>query len=232
VWLIPTRNRPGLMVEMIAAMRATGDIPICAVMQDACEYAIDWPAHWHIHRSERHLEMSGALNALFKAHPGEPFYGMLDDHTRPLSPGWDAAMREWAGEWQIASFENNKNRVNPRTGKTRINCYALGGKLARALGWVWPNFVIHLWGDDALEDIGYELGILRHVPEARAETLLLRDGTLPADINSRRIWSGMSYPAHDEKAYRRWKNSEFRPLCQKLRWLMADYMPQTSPDAA
>lgn len=208
MWLIATRKRPHLMVELIEAMRKT-EIPVCAVMQDACEYDIDWPDHWKIHKSEEHLEMSGAINALFKLYPNEPFYGMLDDHTRPLSEGWATKMQAVAGTNRIASGWNLKNRF--KEGRMRINSYCMGGDLARELGWVWPDFVVHMYGDDVLEDIGYEWGILDFVEDAVFQPLLLRDGTLKPDENSKRMFRGRPYIPSDRAAYLQWKQRFVSP---------------------
>ena len=219
MWLIPTRKRPELMRGLIAAMQATGEVPACAVMQDGCEYEIEWPEHWKIHRSYAHLEMAGAINALFRLYPDEPFYGMLDDHTLPLMPMWATNMQAAAGSWKIASGWNQTNRY--RDGRMRINNYCLGGNLARALGWVWPDFVIHMYGDDVLEDIGYGLEIIEFVREAEFQPLLLRDGTLERDENSNRVFQGKPYIEHDRLAYTAWKRHDFKPLLEKLQKLTA-----------
>lgn len=203
------------MLDLIAAMEATGEIPVCAVMQDGCEYEIKWPAHWKIHRSDTHLEMQGAINALFRLYPDEPFYGMLDDHTQPLMPMWATNMAAAAGSRKIASGWNQKNRF--RDGKMRVNNYCMGGDLARTLGWVWPSFVVHLYGDDAIEDIGYGLQILEFVKEAEFRPLLLRDGTLERDENSKRQWQGKSYVERDRQAYTAWRRHELPKILSQLR---------------
>lgn len=213
MWLIPTRNRPELIFGLIGAMKTT-EFPVCAVMQDGCKYDLEWPAHWKVHHSEEHLEMAGALNAMFKLYPNEPFYGMLDDHTRPQSQGWATALQKEAGSWGLASGWNLTNRF--LNGRMRINCYAMGGDLARALGWVWPDFVTHLYGDDVLEDLGYGLGILQHVRQSVFKPLLLRDGTLKPDGNSKRMFKGEPYGPKDKAAYEAWKAKEFGPLLARL----------------
>lgn len=215
MWLIPTRNRPELMRALIVAMEATGEVPVCAVMQDDCEYDITWPSHWKIHKSDRHLEMAKAINGLFKLYPDEPFYGMLDDHTRPVSPGWSTALKAEAGSWGLASGWNLTNRF--LGGRMRINCYAMGGDLARSLGWVWPDFVVHLYGDNVLEDLGYELGMLKFVRGAVFKSLLLRDGSLKPDGNSKRMWNGRNYPPDDRRTYEEWKALKFRTEVNRLR---------------
>jgi hypothetical protein len=202
------------MVELIEAMKKTGEVPVCAVMQDQCEYDIAWPKHWKIHGSDEHLEMSGALNALFKLYPDEPFYGMLDDHTRPLTPKWATTLQEMAGTWKIASGWNLTNRF--KNNRMRLNCYCMGGELARALGWVWPDFVIHMYGDDVIEDIGYELGLLEFAEDAVFQSLLLRDGTLKPDENSRRLFKGKPYIPHDRDAYLAWRRDRFEETLARI----------------
>lgn len=202
------------MVGLIEAMKKTGDIPVCAVMQDACEYTIDWPDHWKVHQSDEHLEMAGSINALFKLYPNETFYGMLDDHTRPISPGWSQEMQKAAGRWNLASGWNLTNRM--KNERMRINCYAMGGDLARSLGWVWPDFVTHMYGDDALEDLGYELGVLKFVEDAVFRPLLLRDGTLKPDENSLRRFKGEPYIAKDRDAYLAWRKTKFKDTVARV----------------
>lgn len=218
MFFLATRNRPQHLAAVIESCRAVGDVPNVAVIHDGCEiYDIDWPDNWLRYRSAEHLEMAGAFRVLYAKLPGLLWYGYLNDHCHPLKPGWSAALVETAGRWGIASAVDTVQRTNPRTGRARINCYVLGGDLVRELGWVWPDFVVHLWGDDALEDIGYELGIMRHDERARMENRTLRDGSLHPDDNSRRTWRGLHYPRHDAQAYTQWKRGRFHALCDLLR---------------
>lgn len=216
MWLLCTRNRPRAMEEVIASMEATGEVPEVAVMVDGPMYNIGWPSHWHIYESFGHLEMQRALNALYKIYPGKKFYGILTDTHRPQTPGWSSKMIEAAGEGSIVFCNTTKNRFNPRTGLRRITTVTMGGELIRAIGWVWLDRVTHLWGDDAWEDIGYALGIVKYLPEVVILALLKREGEVEIDINHRRIWQGHSYMASDAEAFAKWKSDEFPALIQEL----------------
>lgn len=216
MWLIPTRNRPQAMKEVIAAMQATGDVPECAVMVDGPRYDIEWPAHWHIHESGGHLEMQRSLNALFRLHPNEPSYGLLSDQSRPQTPGWSSTLEAAAGSGAIAMSNSTKERFNPRTGLRRITSACFGGDLIRAIGWVWLDRVVHLYGDDAWEDIGYALNIVNYIPEVVILALLKRDGEVPVDANHQRRWHGESYMASDARAFSNWKAEEFPALIASL----------------
>jgi len=218
MWLIPTRNRPQLMRDLITAIRKTGAPPEAAVMMDGCQYEdMDWPQNWHIHASKEHLEMGGSINALMDLHLGRPFYGLLTDHSRPLTQDWSGRLEREAGDWGIASSVNGKPRFNKRTGRQRLDCFAIGGKLVRALGYIWHPSMVHLYADDVLEDIGYSLGVLKFVPEVVFDELQLRDGTLRPDGNSQRVFRGRPYWPLDREAYARWLEHEFDQTISRLR---------------
>ena len=221
MWLLPTRNRPKAMEATIEAMRLTGEIPEVAVMVDGPMYQIDWPKHWHIHESYGHLEMQRSLNALYRLYPHEKTYGLLTDQSRPQTPGWASKLEDAAGDGLIAMCNTTKNRVNPRTGLRRVTTTCTGGDLIRAIGWVWPPFVVHLYGDDAWEDIGYALNVIRYLPEVVILALLKRDGEVEIDANHRRVWQGKSYMATDAQEFAAWKEREFTGLIKRLEMFKA-----------
>lgn len=216
MWLLPTRNRPRAMEDVIAAMKMTGEVPEVAVMVDGPIYDIEWPKHWHIHESHGHLEMQRALNALYQLYPNEKTYGLLTDQSRPMTPQWASKLEEAAGDGFIAMCNTTKNRMNPRTGLRRITTTCTGGDLIRAIGWVWLPSVVHLYGDDAWEDIGYALNVIRYLPEVVILALLKRDGEVPIDANHHRKWKGQSYMGTDAAAFEVWKRDEFPALIKRL----------------
>lgn len=216
MWFLCTRNRPRATEELIAAMRATGEVPQVAVMVDGPFYQIDWPTHWKIHNSFGHLEMAGALNALLALYPNEPFYGILTDTHRPQTFGWATKLSEAAGRGSIAICNTTKHRMNPRTGLRRVTTMAIGGDLVRAIGWIWLDRVVHLYGDDAWEDIGYALNAVKYLPDVVILALLKREGEVPIDANHHRKWRGQSYMATDAAAFDEWKAKEFPGLIKRL----------------
>ena len=216
MWFLCTRNRPKAIEALIEAMRATGEIPTVAVMVDGPMYNIHWPTHWKIHNSFGHLEMQRSLNALLALYSNEPFYGILTDTHRPQTPAWSTKMIEAAGTGSIVICNTTKHRHNPRTGLRRVTTLTFGGDLVRAIGWVWLNRVCHLYGDDAWEDIGYALGIIKYLPDVIIMALLKREGEVEIDANHRRMWQGKSYMATDAAAFAEWKRDEFPGLIKRL----------------
>lgn len=193
------------MKQLIAAMESTGCVPVAAVMIDGPMepyLEVPWPAHWHIHQSNVHLELSGALNALFKLHPDEKTYGFMCDHGRPESPEWATELERSAGDWNIAFCNDYHNRINPRTNQRRLTeATCFGGELVRAIGWVWPDFMVHLYGDDVWEDIGYRLGNLIWRNDVYVRSLQFAAGEIPIDDNHKRMFRGEPFAAKDAAAY-------------------------------
>lgn len=219
MWLIPTRHRPHMMRALIEAMRATELPSDVAVMIDCCDgyEQIDWPDGWKVHRSDEHLEMSRSLNALFEAYPEEPWYGLVCDHARPESSEWSSALVESAGSWGIATSVGRNGRPNKRTGKERFGAATVwGGDLVREVGWVWLPDVVHLYGDDAWEDIAHGLNALVRDERSVVRNLLIVHGTMPRDSNHERLWRGQSYVRRDRDGYEKWQQERLPGILANL----------------
>lgn len=219
MWFLPTRNRPEAMAELIASMRVTGDVPPVAVMIDGDPKPyddIDWPENWIIRSSPVHLEMQRAFNRLLEFYPGQKFYGTIVDHCRFISPGWSSRLEEAAGDWNIA-FCEDEQRFNPKTGFPRMNAAtAFGGKLIETIGYVYPDFCVHLAGDDAWEEIGFELGIVKRPKGTHVRALFFVRGEFARDDNHNRMFRGKNYVQADLDAFHHWQKSTKPALMAKL----------------
>jgi len=217
MWFLPTRNRPQACRELLAAMQST-EIPKVTVMIDGPPYEIDWPAHWRIHQSEEHLEMQRALNLLYKLYPNEPWYGLITDHSRPVTKNWSTLIEKEVEPFSVILVNDTKNRLHPDSGLRRItSASAYGGELVRTLGWVWLNTVVHMYGDDAWERIGHVLGI-KYLPDVIVKDLLVREGEIQRDGNHDRLYRGRAYIAGDRFSYGKWLK-DFPRLIEKLKAL-------------
>lgn len=229
MFFIPTRNRPEAIQQLIIAMESTGCVPGCAVMVDGPlkpYQGVRWPSTWHIHHDDTHLELGRALNALFKFYPNEKVYGFLTDHARPMSADWATKLEEAAGDWGIALCDDTHLRINPNTGNRRLSeATCFGGKLCRAVGWVWPSMVVHLYGDDIWEEIGHELGLINEVNSVKVKSLLFSKGEMPKDDNHDRLWRGQRYD--DKIPYLKWREEQKECTIAMLRHLMNGTKPIT-----
>ena len=218
MWFVATRNRPDSMRELIAAAQAQGDMPPVAVMEDGCLYDIDYPASWMVLSSTPHIELTGAINALFRQFPNHARYGLLADHNRPAAPGWWRKLEAAAGPWGIACATAREHRTHPRHGWRRLEAgTCIGGELARALGWLLPPCTLHLYADDILEAIGHELGCLTFLEELLVDDLRVGAGEGAPDANHARLFRGEPYAARDAAACEVFMKRELRPLLAQLR---------------
>jgi hypothetical protein len=230
LWLISTRHRPHAIAALIEACRAAGELPEAAVMIDGdChEYdGVDWPAHWTVHRSEEHRELSASQNALWALHRGRSAYCVSPDHARPRSAGWFSRLCAAAGDWGIAYSEDNwmhglwPEDLHPHKADRRhlTGGIVLGGRLVETLGWIMPPGLVHLYTDNVLEELASALDLWRWCPDVLVENDHPANPRMPAqpDGNTRRVFRGESYPAKDRAEFGRWLTQDYGRTVDRLR---------------
>ena len=229
LWLLPTRNRPHMIVEYIQACEDSGQVPDHAVVVDQSteenvdKYRnIDWPENWHVHYSSEHMELTRIFNYLWNLYPGHSAYGEITDHARPKTPNWSSMLEEVAGDWYIANSVNQHKRKTRKNcgwgeGLQRLNAAAFGAKLLDLVGWFWLPTTIHLGGDDVWEAIGYEAGILKFCDNVFIGDLAAWAGDFPKDENHQRIYKGATYHLHDKKAREEFVDNKLWPLVEQIK---------------
>lgn len=205
------------MRALVSSVKETGDIPPVAVMVDGPAYDIEWPENWHIYQSDAHLEMQLSVNNLFEMHTNEPWYGVMADHARPKSKNWSKTLSDIAESGFVAVADCGKRIINPKTRLERLNIACWPGDLIREMGWFWLPSVVHMYGDDALEDIAYGLGLVQLVQNVLVTDLMKRDGEVIFDENHKRLWRGKPYVENDRQAYIAWRRRIYPQLIEKLR---------------
>ncbi len=222
MWFLVTRNRPDDCQALIDAMVALGDVPEVAVMIDrgTAEYgSVRWPDHWSIHWSEEHLEFSRATNALLSLYPDRATYGLLADHARPKTKGWNTALEIAASDWNVAYCEDGYLRGRRQDEPWRPHLsgsVCLGGNLVRALGWITLPSLVHLYVDDALEHIGDTLGLMRFLPNVRIETVRAEVSGRPMDENRQRLYRGQPFAEADRNEFATWRDTEAPALIDRI----------------
>jgi hypothetical protein len=210
MWFLPTRGKPADCSALIAAMEEVGDVPHVAVMidDDPKVYAgVEWPAHWKIHVSPQHLEMTKAINTLLSMYPGEKTYGFFGDHFRPLTK-WSQPLREAACDWFMAW--PNDGRISHRQPS---GAPTFGGKLARALGWICLPETKHLCTDRVWWFLWKQLGIAKHVAHVHYTR---HWGQAERDRN----YKGVNLKQADYFAWLKWRDLEAPAVIHSLREAM------------
>lgn len=197
------------MMELIEACRKAGPLPEAAVMIDGDPKPykeVRWPDNWAIHVAKEHMEMIGASNELMRLHPDKPWYGFLNDRSRPVTSfWWQRLVEECSGGWANCKSWGH----NPRTGLIRMVDGVYDGRVVKALGWCFPPFLVHFFGDDILEEVLQRNGLWR---ETDVEMKWVSVPKFP------RVFRGRPYWESDKNAYIAWKKSfGFEQITERLR---------------
>lgn len=209
MFLIPTRNRPECMKELIEACVISGQVPDAAVLIDGDPEpykGIRWPKNWTVGVADRHMEMIGATNELLRRNPGREWYGFLNDRARPVTDGWaDKLVEASQGGWANCKSLGQ----NPRTGRVRMKDGVYSAKVVGALGWFFPPFLVHFFGDDVLEEVLQEAGKWVQTDVEIEEKPVAK---LP------RVFKGKPYWDDDRLAFAAWNRSaEKDELIERVR---------------
>lgn len=184
--IVPSRGRPHAPLEVMQAIHATGDIASVRVTfaVDADDPALaDY--RQNIGATSLHPEMIeaamfitapdpdqhgrgmvGALNQVARAQsvrffPPTAFMFMGDDH-RPRSEGWAARYLEALAEVPIV-YGNDLFQ-----GQNLPTQFAIRADVVKALGFIFPPSLWHLYADNFILELGRRIGI-RYLPEVEIE---------------------------------------------------------------
>jgi hypothetical protein len=95
--------------------------------------------------SEDNIGALGALNRVFELYPDEPFYGFIGDDEFVNSERWDKMLVQAAGDWNVSHGLDDLHE-----GKRAQGALCIGGKLARAVGYLALPECWHYHGLDSL----------------------------------------------------------------------------------
>lgn len=200
MWILPSRGRPHNAQRFFDAYAATGGTTggVLAVDEDDPELwkyqnRVTLPPGWALEVYPR-MWMAPKVNAVFDAHPDEPWYGMVDDDAVPTTPEWDRRLVEAAGTAGIAHCWNGIGN------ETLASQFVMGGDLARRLGWVLLRGCNRLWCDNAVTDVGRKLGCITYLPDVRLEQWHFSNGKAPMD----KIYEKPE-AANDRAVYEAWR---------------------------
>lgn len=223
MFLLTTRSRPSEAAGLLAAMRATGDVPEVAVRIDGPPWdgypELDWPEHWDMVWAGERVELTAAINGLLARYPGRGFYAHFSDHFRPLTPGWSKALIEAAGDWFIA-WPSDQHAPSPSSDRDIVGCPTYGGKLAALIREHWNGALLlpstlHVCTTRPPWLLWRDLGIGRHVEAVRFD----RTWPLPPG-RVKREFKGLDYNDHDYNTWREWEREEAGELVAAIRSAM------------
>jgi hypothetical protein len=171
VVIVPSRERPWAAREMADAFAqtCTADTELMFALDDddptGIEYGIE--AGWVSSPSRSMVEaLNYAATILANGYSAPPFaIGVMGDDHRPRARGWD--------EQYLAALRDLRTGIvygdDLLQGEHLPTQCAMTADIVRALGYMAPPSLTHLYVDNAWASIGQSAGCLRYLPDVVVE---------------------------------------------------------------
>lgn len=228
VVIVPSRGRPEAAVELAESFAETCSLntqPVFAIDVD------DPASDGYYEVSRRGLgfvvvsattSMVDALNARATGFAGlgpelAPFaLGFQGDDHRPRSRGWD---KRYLDELRSlgSGFVYGDDLLQGPNLPTQV---AMTSDIVRALGWMAPPFLRHMYVDNSWKVLGEAIGRIRYLPDVVVEHMHPVAGKSEWTEGHIRVNDGAIYAA-DHAAFEAWRNgAAFVDAVGKLRGLL------------
>jgi hypothetical protein len=222
VVIVPSRGRPERCAELVQACAETctaSTVLVVALDTDdlrAPEYIA--PAGTTVFY--QHVEPAGHVGAINAAARRaladfQPFaVAKLDDDHRPRTKGWDARYLEALRELGTGIVYGN----DLLQGERLPTAPAMTADIVRALGFMAPPSLRHLYCDNFWRDLGEAAGCLRYLPDVVVEHMHPLAGKASMDDGYRRANSAERY-TEDGAAYERYRAERLAADVERVRAL-------------
>lgn len=210
--LCPTRGRPAKAVELLETFTKTRDLSSTSLIfvvdeddPDLDRYLAGLPPE-NVEINEDVGWMGRALNSAATMHAEIglfDFLGFLGDDHRFRTPGWDSvfiSVLEGAG----GGFAYGNDLLQGQNLPTMI---VMNASIVRALGWMSPPELRHLYFDNTWKTLGEATGRLFYLPQVVVEHMHYMAGKSVEDEGYQRVNSAEMYD-HDRQVYERWLNAQ------------------------
>lgn len=224
VVIVPSRGRPEATDEVAEAFADTctadtalifaidGDDPMCR------DYAPTGPDVIQAVVVQQSGTMVSALNTAALAvasTPDAPFaIGFMGDDHRPQTTGWDQAYLDALREMKTGIVYGD----DLLQGKNLPTQCAMTSDIVKALGYMAPPALSHLYVDNFWRDLGLAAGCLRYLPEVIIEHRHPVAGKAEWDEGYKRVNSAEMYRS-DAQAYADYGREQFEADVAKVRAL-------------
>lgn len=179
MWILTSLGRPDRIRALVDSYRWGGHSTVCLTLYEGDprlhEYlAQHWPVGWQIEV----VKMAGngpTYNEMLRRYPDELCYGFLADDQLLETPDMLRVLEIAARDWNVA-YANDKHH-----GPSIPTMPCIGGELARSVGYLSPENIIH-WGIDCCwYEIGKRLDALVYLEHITYEHQNPVWGTAPDD---------------------------------------------------
>jgi hypothetical protein len=212
VMIVPSRGRPGKAAGLVEAFIETGatcdlviavdngDPMLPGYLELAAHYGPRYPSLTVATAPDHPMRLSGRLNTEASALAADHFaVGFMGDDHRPRTPRWDQAYLaelEALGTGLVYGDDLFQGERIP----TQV---ALTADIVRALGYMVPPTLMHLWFDNFWKDLGTALDRITYLPDVVIEHMhpaagkaAMDEGYLYANSSQRYQGDALAYATY------------------------------------
>jgi hypothetical protein len=209
--IVPTRNRPASVVRTLEAFKETAkvsDILFGIDFDDASDYTI---SEQFIERGPR-IRMNGTLNAIANKYKDDYDYlGFMGDDHLPQTEGWDEKIIKEIGDRPGFSYGNDILQ-----GKRLATAVVMSSSIVKAIGYMAPPVLVHLYLDNFWMDMGKRIGSLHYRDDVVIEHLHFMNGKSAMDEGYAEV-NGKKIANADEAAYIKYcQSGEFEEAALRI----------------
>lgn len=223
VWLLPTKERIGNLRRFLSAAREMGTTTPGWVLVNAGELEANrfayeqalsvGPQHWELKAVDAQC-YGDAVRAAWQDVEERDWVGLVADDLVPCTGNWDTALLKHLQGWNVVSSNDGWQATTGNILRDRLHgAIAWSGPLARAVGWIFPDGLTHIFHDDVWETIGRETACWQVRPEVMCKHLHESlEGSVPPTMDRESaLWK------HDESWFKDWVASSKNECVAKVR---------------
>lgn len=166
MWLIPSRERPHRLTQLMKACRETKMSTAAVILlddDDPCLLAylrLSMLPNWSFEIGP-HGSLSDIYNRAWRLYPHETWYGMLCDDVVPETHEFDKLLIDSAGLDGLSFGDDSIN------GGDHATHMVLGGNLVRSMGFLSLPGLDRIYIDTVWNDIARDRGVHRYLPHVK-----------------------------------------------------------------
>ena len=226
MFLLPTRGRIKHLRRFLAAAREMGSSLPGLVIVNRDDYDANSAAYnqaitlapmgWTIRQVDADC-YGQAIRAVWDDVKDRDWIGLVSDDLVPCSGNWDSELLKRINGWNVVSSNDGWQATTGNITVDRLHGAIMwSGKLARAVGWIFPGGLRHIFHDSVWEQLGRETGcwqvhttiMCKHLHES------LQGVTGPTIDPQSALWK------HDQAWFENWMKTDKDACVARVKALM------------
>lgn len=158
-----------------------------------------------------------ALRATWKIVKDNEWIGLISDDLVPCSGNWDTQLIKALNGWNVVSSNDGWQAQTGDIYRDRLHgAIVWSGELARAVGWIFPEKIKHIFHDDVWETLGRETRCWQVRPDIMCRHLheALNGVIGPTMDRNSLLWQ------HDEAVFKSWLAADKDACVARIKALM------------